>query len=784
MADPNQDLHLEIAHVLFIDVVGYSKLLTDDQREIQQQLNQVVRGTSQFLAAEAEGKLVRLPTGDGMALVFHTNQAAPMRCAIEISEAAKSCPRLQLRMGIHSGPVSDVPDVNDRANVAGAGINIAQRVMSCGDAGHILLSKRVADDLAQYRQWQPHLHEIGECEVKHEAKLSVVNFYNDSVGNPNVPKKFRKLKAASRRNIGLIAALVVLIALGTVFWVSRHWSSGQNNLAAVIPEKSIAVLPFENLSEDKANSFFADGVQDEILSDLSRVAELKVISRTSVMQYKNVVTRNVREIAQQLGVAHVLEGSVQRTANRIRVSAQLIDARTDGHLWAEHYDRDLADVFAIQSEIAKAIVEQLQAKISPNERTAIEQKPTNDLVAYDLYLRAKELLHGISTSTDWEGDNRRAVDLLERAVTRDQNFALAQSLLYDWNLNLYDWVDRTPARLARAEAALKQLIRIAPEAGETYLARSTEYKRAGDFDRASEMLEGASKALPGSIEVLISLAQIERRRGHWNEAIGGYEKARELDPRGPNVPNGLCDLYNSLHEYAKSDQVADAAISAFPNGPGYFQAAKVENAPARGDVKQARTALATLPPGWDPSGYAALLRVKIAFADRNYPDVLQLLTTINKQNVIPELGVDILFIEALVARKQGDMARAHSVLMAMRASSEADLRNRPDDIDSLSRLGRIDAYLGRKEDALRESEKAVELKSISRDAVAGPICLTALAEVCTVTGDRDRAIRLLLEVARIPYGPSYGELLTPWWDDLRGDPRFEKIVAAAKAASK
>jgi tetratricopeptide (TPR) repeat protein len=429
-------------------------------------------------------------------------------------------------------------------------------------------------------------------------------------------------------------------------------------------------------------------------------------------------------------------------------------------------------------------VEQLQAKISPKERTAIEQKPTNDLVAYDLYLRAKELLHGISTSTDWEGDNRRAVDLLERAVTRDQNFALAQSLLYDWNLNLYDWVDRTPARLARSQAALKQLIRIAPEAGETYLARSTEYKRAGDFDRASEMLEEASKALPGSIEVLISLAQIERRRGHWNEALRGYENARELDPRGPNIPNGLCDLYNSLREYAKSDQVADAAISAFPNGPGYFQAAKVENALARGDVKQARTALATLPPGWDPSGYASLLRVKIAFADRNYPEVSQLLTTINKQNVIPELGVDILFIEALVARKQGDMARAHSVLMAMRASSEADLRNRPDDIDSLSRLGRIDAYLGRKEDALRESEKAVELKSISRDAVAGPVCLTALAEVCTVTGDRDRAIRLLLEVAKIPYGPSYGELLTPPWDNVRSDARFEKIVAAAKGASK
>src|SRR5438132_120418 len=260
-------------------------------------------------------------------------------------------------------------------------------------------------------------------------------------------------KRSSRKAllIGGMAALSILV-LACLYFGAWKQQAKPVSQAAAIPVKSIAVLPFENLSTDQANAFFADGVQDEILTDLAKVADLKVISRTSVMQYKNAATRNLREIAQQLGVAHVLEGSVQRAGKRVRVSAQLIDARTDAHLWAEHYDRDLADVFAIQSEIAKTIVEQLQAKISSREKAAIEAKPTNDLVAYDLYLRARALGNEVSTSSDWEGDCRRGVDLLDRAVAQDPNFALAYCELYDANLTLYNWVDRTPARLARAEA--------------------------------------------------------------------------------------------------------------------------------------------------------------------------------------------------------------------------------------------------------------------------------------------------------------------------------------------
>src|SRR5216110_807837 len=385
-----KEIQMEIAHVLFIDIVGYSKLSVNEQHAAVEELNGIVRASKQFQEAEAAGRLIKIPTGDGMALVFYTSPEAPAQCAVEVSRILKEHPRLQLRMGVHSGPVSGVIDVNGHANLAGAGLNTAQRVMACGDAGHILLSKRVADDLGEYGHWRPFLHDLGLCEVKHGARVAIVNLYADQVGNPQLPKTFQALKKYTARvrwatTAAVLLALAAIVASIVVFSRYRFRST----LAA--PEKSIAVLPFENLSEEKENAFFADGVQDEILTDLAKIADLKVISRTSVMQYKTGVARNLREIGEELGVAHVVEGSVQRAANKIRVNAQLIDARTDAHLWAEHYDRPLDDVFAIQSEIAKAIADQLQAKLSPSEKVAIEQSPTADLAAFDLYTRAKTL---------------------------------------------------------------------------------------------------------------------------------------------------------------------------------------------------------------------------------------------------------------------------------------------------------------------------------------------------------------------------------------------------------
>src|SRR5213596_3837844 len=405
------DLQLEIAHLLLIDVVGYSKLLVNEQIEVLQTLNQIVRASECFRAAEASDKLIRVPTGDGMALLFFRSPEEPVRCALEISRALHGHPSIRLRMGIHSGPVNRVTDVNEKTNIAGSGINVAQRVLDCGDAGHILLSAHVAEDLAEYRHWQPHLHDLGECEVKYGLRLHLFNLYKDGLGNPQVPEKLRRGRrkhapAVSVRPItaprlprvvllvALVASAVALVISSLIFLNRAPPTTVSRALSALaaIPEKSVAVLPFENLSNEKENAYFADGVQDEILTGLSRVADLKVISRTSVMQYKTGPKPNLREAAADLGVAHILEVTVQRYGHRVRVNAQLIDARTDSQLWAERYDRDVADVFAIEGELAAKIVTQLQAKISLSEMAAIEQKPTTDLVAHDLYIQAKTLI--------------------------------------------------------------------------------------------------------------------------------------------------------------------------------------------------------------------------------------------------------------------------------------------------------------------------------------------------------------------------------------------------------
>ena len=354
------DMQLEIAHVLFIDTVGYSKLLINEQRDVLDELNRVVRSSKRFLAAESTGKLIRLPTGDGMALVFSDNLEAPVECALEISKVLRNTSQLPLRMGIHSGPVSRVIDVNDRSNAAGAGINIAQRVMSCGDAGHILLSQHAADDLIEYSHWRPFLHPIGECEMKHGTRVGLVNLFNDEIGNPELPARCKesrpdraKFGSGGWRKAALVAAatmVVTALALGfyAVFFLRLHFRDRSQAATPIVaqPEKSIAVLPFDNLSDDKRNAYFADGIQDEILTDLSKVADIKVISRTSVMAFRDSAQRNLRDIARWLGVAYVMEGTVQRIEDRVRVRAQLIDGRTDTHVWAETYNRDVADLFA------------------------------------------------------------------------------------------------------------------------------------------------------------------------------------------------------------------------------------------------------------------------------------------------------------------------------------------------------------------------------------------------------------------------------------------------------
>ena len=360
-----KEIQLEIAHVLFIDIVGYSKLSINEQHSAVAELTQIVRATEQFQKAEAAERLIKIATGDGMALVFYASPEAPVRCAVELSRALKDHPRLRVRMGIHSGPVSGVVDVTGRTNLAGAGLNLARRVMDCGDAGHILLSKHIAEDLAEFEEWRPLLHDLGTCEVKHGMQIAIVNLWSDDVGNRQLPQKFQALRKqrARVRWAEVAAALLLLAGIAAAFVLVSKKSARSTS---IVPEKSIAVLPFENLSRDPDNAYFADGIQDEILTRLAKIADLKVISRTSTRGYQSN-PGNLSEIAKQLGVANILEGSVQKAGNQVRVNVHLVNVQTGSQLWAETYDRKLSDIFVIESEIAKGIVESLQAKLSGRE---------------------------------------------------------------------------------------------------------------------------------------------------------------------------------------------------------------------------------------------------------------------------------------------------------------------------------------------------------------------------------------------------------------------------------
>src|SRR6266516_183858 len=444
-AESKPDLALEIAHLLLIDVVGYSKLLVNEQIELLQELNQIVRSTEAFRRAEASGELIRVPTGDGMALLFFRSPEEPARCALESSRELKNHPHIQVRMGIHSGPVNKTTDVNDQSNVAGSGINVAQRVMDFGDAGHIIVSKRLAEDLAQYRNWQPYLQDLGECEAKHGLRLHVVNLCKDGLGNPALPEKLKRGKRwkqagapirpirAARwpKSVLVVALLLSAAVLAVSFSIFLRWrvpapnrgSSGAS--PAAIPEKSIAVLPFENLSEEKANAYFANGIQDEILSRLSKIADLKVISRTATQHYKSA-PEHLREIAKHLGVAHILEGSVQKSGDVVRVNVQLIKAVNDSHLWADTFDRKLSDIFSVESEVAKAIADQLRVKLTGEEERVIAAKPTDNPEAYDAYLRG--LAYNVET-TYTPANFLAAQKYLREAVRLDPNFALAWAML-------------------------------------------------------------------------------------------------------------------------------------------------------------------------------------------------------------------------------------------------------------------------------------------------------------------------------------------------------------------
>src|SRR5947208_1129170 len=568
---------LEIGHVLFMDVVGYSKLLTNEQREIQGQLTQIVRSTEHFRAAERAGKLIRLPVGDGMALVFFNTPEAPVQCALEVANALKAHPERPLRMGLHSGPVSGVTDVNDRSNVAGVGINMAQRVMDCGEAGHILLSSRIADDLAQQSRWRPSLHELGPVEVKHGVKVEIVNFYTDEVGNPELPDKVKRAQeeqravdhraaSVSARKWSLIICLLLIVVAAAIagFWLLSHRvPSKPSAIAVAIPDKSIAVLPLDNLSEEKANAFFADGIQEELLSSLAKIKDLKVISRTSVMQYKAGITRNLKEIAQQLGVSNVIEGSVRRSGSHIRVSVQLIDALTDRHIWVQDYDRTLVDSLALEGELATEIAAGVGATLSPQEKTRVEAKPTNNPAAYEAYLGGRAAETGsVFDNSSVEG----AIHSYQEAVKLDPTFVLAWARLSSVQSNSY-WLglDPSPARLAAAKDSLDHALALDANLPETHLALGYyRYYGERDFNGALAEFQLAEKNLPNNVDVLAAMGLIQRRLGHWDEAIAALRRVVELDPRNITLASALGITYMTVRHFSDALAIADRILTFDP----------------------------------------------------------------------------------------------------------------------------------------------------------------------------------------------------------------------------
>jgi TolB-like protein/class 3 adenylate cyclase len=779
-------MKLEIGHVLFIDIVGYSKLLISEQSEQIQKLKEIVRGTDQFQIAEAEGRLLRLPTGDGGALVFRNNPEAPVLCAIEISKELKKHPELHVRMGIHSGPVNEITDLNEQANIAGAGINTAQRVMDCGDAGHILLSRHVAEDLEQYEHWQPLLHELGPCEVKHGARVDITSLYSDDLGNSKLPSKLQAIKkrrARVRRAEAAVALLVLAAVAAAFLYVLRKEPA--RSLAGVV-EKSIAVLPFENLSEEKQNEYFADGMQDQILTDLAQIADLKVISRTSVMQYKSSAPRNVREIGQQLGVARLLEGSVQRAAHKIRVNAQLIDARNDAHLWAQTYDRDLADVFAIQSEIAKAIADQLQAKLSPNEKKAIEQPPTTDLAAFDLYTRAKSLLLTASFSVTGPPDTRKAIELLDEAVKRDPSFFDAYCQLAWAHETLYGALgDHTPARLALAEAALQAATRLRPDAAETHLARAQYlYYGRRDYAGALAELESVRRALPNDPRLFELTGYILRRRGQQEEGLRNLQRVVELDPRNFYTLQQIALSYQHLGRYAEAIAALDRALSIVPDNVETRMRRELFYLFWKGDTKPLHQAIdAILAQGPGAIARVADIWFACALAERDPAAAERALVALGDNPCWGgEGGIDLShsFGEGLLARMTKDEARARTAFEAARAQQEKIVQAQLDYGPPLCVLAMIDVALGHKELALDEGRRAIALMPLEKDVANGSFVSQYFAITAAWAGDEKLALQQLETGLRAPVASqalSYGALkLLPFWDPLRGDPRFEKIV--------
>jgi TolB-like protein/Flp pilus assembly protein TadD len=559
--------------------------------------------------------------------------------------------------------------------------------------------------------------------------------------------------------------------------------------AEIVPEKSIAVLPFENLSDDQQNTYFADGIQDDILSSLAKVADLKVISRTSVRQYRGGA-RNLREIGTALGVAHILEGTVRRFGNRVRVNAQLINARSDAGVWADSFDREITDLFALQSELAEKIANALRANLSASEKASLQIHPTADLDAYDLYLRARDLFRW-SGAGDPRENGEKALKLLEQALARDPQFALAHALASRFHAELY-WFgyERRSERVAKAKAEADTALRIYPDLGDAHLALAyCHYYGSRDYHLASEEIALARRATPNDAEVFDAAAAVERRQGHWEEAVANFQKARQLDPRNTAVIWNLAETHACLRRYDEAQRGFADGLVVNPYAHLFSLATASIALKKDGDTTPLRAALKTIPRDFDPGGAVTMVAVRLNLVERDYEGAARLLenSTCNEFNdggiggtagMLDGYTFPKAWYEGLIARGQGDIKRMQRLLESARKMIEQDPRQCTDDAKTNSMLGLIDAALGRKDEAMRKGRRSVDLLPTSKDAYDGPLLATNLAVIYAQVGEHELALQELAKLVTLPNGPTPGTLRAePEWDPLRGDPRFEKLAA-------
>jgi len=808
-AEVKKEIELEIAYVLFIDLVGYSKLVTAEQRRLLELLNRIVREAEHFHTAEANGRLITVPTGDGMALVFYNTPEAPVECALEVGRAAREHPELELRMGMHSGPVSGVVDVSGRSNIAGAGINIAQRVMDCGDAGHVLISKHMAEDLEQYGHWKRHLHDLGECEVKHGVRVSVANLYTEDLGNPEMPQKFRQARKANapvvREKKGrswINAVAVVLIAAligGTFLYLRSHAHSPLEDGAPATPnsaglagarpsisEKSIAVMPFENLSRDPDNAYFADGIQDEILTRLSKIADLKVISRTSTQQYQSK-PGNLSEIARQLGVAHVVEGSVQKSGDAVRVNVQLIKAANDSHLWADTFDRKLTDIFSVESEVAKAIADQLRAHLTGREEQVIAARPTDNVEAYDAYLRG--LAFTLKT-VPTPGNSLVAQKYLREAVRLDPKFALSWALLSYVEAVGYRTLNLQPTVALREEIrqAAETALTLQPNLGEALLAKGQyHYACLKDYDTAIRYFEQARQLLPNSSRIPEALAYVARRRGQWDRSESYFNEAERLDPRNVYLLGQHAQSYISLRRFPEALRKLDQVLDITPDDLDTL-VEKAAIAQAEGDLPRASALLAPLHPAADDTTALETQVYQAILERRPAPIIARLKEILSKPD--PALGFingELRFWLGWAQEVAGDHAAAQESWRQARSELEPFLKEQPENYALIGDLALSNMGLGDKAAAFKLIEREMAAVPIEKDALDGPAPIEFLARVAAQMGEPDRAIAALQKLLLVPYGDvlASGVPLTPallrldpMFDPLRNDPRFQKLAAS------